>query len=131
MNEWRTYINGAKNSTFTVVTDDDDDDGDSAGDVGNDDDDDDDDDDHNDNDDDNHHNLTLDQKSFSFLSIANFFSVLGFLGCPVTIYALQCGFVFVMLFFRKNQTKTKKYIIITRNTSIAGPRRALRGNDKK
>ena len=118
MNEWRTYINGAKNSTFTVVTDDDDDDGDSAGDVGNDDDDDDDHDhdDHNDNDDDNHHNLTLDQKSFSFLSIANFFSVLGFLGCPVTIYALQCGFVFVMLFFRKNQTKTKKYIIITRNT---------------
>ena len=110
MNEWHIYINGAKNSTFTVITDDDD--GDSAGDVGDDDNDDDD----NDNDDDNHHNLTLDQKSFSFLSITNFFSVLGFLGCPVTIYALQCGFVFVMLFFRKNQTKTKKYIIITRNT---------------
>ena len=110
MNEWRTYINGAKNSTFTVVTDDDDDDGDSAGDVGNDDDDDDDDDDdHDDNDDDNHHNLTLDQKSFSFLSIANFFSVLGFLGCPVTIYALQCGFVFVMLVFRKDQTDQKIY----------------------
>ena len=117
MNEWRTYINGAKNSTFTVITDDDDDDGDSAGDVGNEDDDHDDDhDDHNDNDDDSHHNLTLDQKSFSFLSIANFFSVLGFLGCPVTIYALQCGFVFVVLFFRKDQTMTKKYIIITRNT---------------
>ena len=113
MNEWHTYINGAKNSTFTVTTDDDDDDGDSAGDVG--DNDDDDDNDHNDNDDDNHHNLTLDQKSFSFLSITNFFSVLGFLGCPVTIYALQCGFVFVMLFFRKDQTMTKKYIIITRN----------------
>ena len=110
MTEWHIYINGAKNSTFTVITDDDD--GDSAGDVGDDDNDDDD----NDNDDDNHHNLTLDQKSFSFLSIANFFSVLGFLGCPVTIYALQCGFVFVMLVFRKDQTMSKKYIIITRNT---------------
>ena len=70
LNEWHTYINGAKNSTFTVITDDDD--GDSAGDVGDDDnDDDDDDDDHNDNDDDNHHNLTLDQKSFFFLGITN------------------------------------------------------------
>ena len=68
LNEWHTYINGAKNSTFTVTTDDDDD-GDSAGDVG--DNDDDDDDDHNDNDDDNHHNLTLDQKSFFFLGITN------------------------------------------------------------
>ena len=67
LNEWHIYINGAKNSTFTVITDDDD--GDSAGDVGDDDNDDDD----NDNDDDNHHNLTLDQKSFSFLSITNFF----------------------------------------------------------
>ena len=70
LNEWHTYINGAKNSTFTVITDDDD--GDSAGDVGDDDNGDDDDhDDHNDNDDDNHHNLTLDQKSFFFLGITN------------------------------------------------------------